>query len=146
MSCATMCRSTLYFTRSTNIHEDDNVFWRAVLSATLVVCLYRDLTKCLRPCACVRPECVQPKGRTCEENSRRLYMWPYYISWAMSRQLGEQRNEKVSNRKCRVYIDNQVTWPAPKRKIYFPRDKIKCTDVVADTRQVISLTNRFSKL
>ena len=32
-----------------------------------------------------------------------------------------------------------------KRKIYFSQDKIKCADVVGDTRHVISLSNRSRK-
>ena len=76
-----MCRLTLHFTR----HEDGNVFLRAGCSPTLVVCLYRDVTKCLRPYACVRLEHVQPEGRTRKESSRRIYSRPCYLSWAMCR-------------------------------------------------------------
>ena len=50
---------TKYFTRGINTQKYSHVFKKDVFSPILVVCLFRDLTKCLRLCA--RPEEVQPK-------------------------------------------------------------------------------------
>ena len=80
VSCDYMCRLTLYFTRSTNTHEDGNVFLRAVCPQTLAVCFYWDVTKCLRLCAWVRLEHVKPEGRASDEKSRRLYRYPCHVS------------------------------------------------------------------
>ena len=43
----------------------------------LVVCLFRDLTKCLKLCA--RLEQVQPKRQNRKEKSRRVYMHPCWV-------------------------------------------------------------------
>ena len=74
-----MCILTQYFTRSTNTQENGNVYKKAVFSPTFVVSLFRDVAKCQRPCACVRLEPVQPKGRTGKEKGRRLYiLWKFF--------------------------------------------------------------------
>ena len=90
-----MCMLTQYFTRSTNTQENGNV---------LVACIFRDLTKCLRPCACVRLEQVQPKGRTGKaKKSQTIYAPMLHVLNYVS-QAGKVENERMSNRKYRVYI------------------------------------------
>ena len=64
---------------------------------------------------------IQPESRTREEKKGRAF-------WVAD------------------YTGKHVAWPAPERKTYFVWDKIKCADVVGDTRHVISLSNRFLKL
>ena len=91
----------------------------AVCSSTSVVCFYRDVTICLKLYACIRQEHVHPKRRT--------------------------REDKMASPPCRRLYRSHVAWPAPKRKTYLAKDKIKCADVFENTKHVISLSNRFAK-
>ena len=76
---------TQYFTRSTKIPENGNVFKKTVFPSTLVICLFRDMMKCQSPCTCVRMEQVQSKGRTGKEKGHKLYMRPCCESLTMCR-------------------------------------------------------------
>ena len=93
-------------------------FLRVMCPRTLAVCLYRNATKCLRPCACVRLEHTQPKGKTREE-------------------------KRVSPLSRRPYISRDRL---QNTRLTLRGKKIKCADVVGNTRHMISLSNRFPKL
>ena len=68
---------TKYFMQVINTQEHSNVFKKDVFSPMLVVCLFRDLTKCLRPC--VRQEQVQPKRQNRKEKGRRVYTHQCFV-------------------------------------------------------------------
>ena len=115
VSCVTICVGWLSIPREILIHVR-MAMYLAICSLMLAVCLYQDLTKCLRPYG--RFEHVQPEGRTREEKrassltSQTIYA---SISRVFSYELvaGRVKNERASYRNCRVYIGNHVTLPTP---------------------------------
>ena len=81
----------------------------------LVVCLFWDLTKCLKPGVCVRLEQDQPKGRTGKKKRRRLHTCPYYYVGIAVSLAGKTKNERIRELAMKgveyIYIGNHVTWP-----------------------------------
>ena len=69
------------FTKQQYPQKTTNVFWKNMFSPMLAVCLFRDLTKCLRLCA--RREQVQPKRQNRKEKGRRVYTRQWCVYWAM---------------------------------------------------------------
>ena len=134
MSYATICAGWLSILHEVLIYMSDNAFLRAVFSLTLVVCLYRYVM-------CVRLEHVLLEGRTAKER-----VADYIHTHVTCLELGFASWESELSKVLSVYIGNHVTWPAPKQKICFVRDKIKFTDVVGNTGHVIFLSNMSPKL
>ena len=116
----------------------------------LVVCLFWDLTKCLRPC--VRLEQVQPKGQNKKDEGCRVYMHPCCMYWAVCYSLAKPSYHWKSKRKrmsywmLRVYIANPCHVISSKHTVYFACNKTKGADIVGSINHMTSLTNRFLKL
>ena len=116
----------------------------------LVVCLFRDLTKCLMPCA--RLKQVQPKRQNRKEKGCRVYTHTCYVYWAVCHKLAKpsclwkSKCKRMSYWKSRVYMANPCHVISTKHTVYFAQDKIKGTDVVGRINYTTFLTNRFSKL
>ena len=116
----------------------------------LVVCLFWDLTKCLRPC--IRLEQVQPKRQNRKGKGLRVYTYPCSMYWAVCHWLAKpiclwkSKCKRMCYWKSTVYIVNPCHLIGSKHTVYFARDKIKGADVVGSINHVTLLTNRFLKL
>ena len=115
-----------------------------------VVCLFRGLTKCLRPCA--RLEQVQTKRQKRKEKGRRVYTHPCYVYWTACHLLAKpsclwkSNCKRMSYWKTTVYMANPCHVIGSKRTVYFAQDKLKGADVVESINNMTFLTNSFSRL
>ena len=119
-----------------------------MFSPMLVVCLVRDLMKCLRPC--VRLEQVQLKKQNRKEKGCRVYMHPCYAYWTVCHSLAKlsclwkSKCKRLSYWKSRVFIANPYHVIGSKHHLFFTEQNQRC--IVGSINHMTFLTNRFLKL